>query len=175
MLKSLLEMFDIFINKFLIKHVDIMPMRFVKMIAYFYSDARVRKIYLKRMGLTMGDGTFGNFGLKILPNDDYSESVLIGKNVSIATNVTFIPNSEPNNSELLQNIPYVRNKLIKRNAKIVVEDNVWLGANSVIMPGITIREGSIIGAGAVVVKDTEPYAIYAGVPARKIRTLNIED
>lgn len=175
MLKSILGFIDKFINTFLVKTSDIMPMRFVKMIAYFYSDARVRKIYLKRMGLTMGDGTFGNFGLKILPNEDYSECVLIGKNVSIATNVTFIPNSEPNNSELLKNIQYVKDKLIKHDAKIIVEDNVWLGANVIVMPGVTIKEGSVIGAGAVVTRDTEPFSIYVGVPARKIRTLKKED
>lgn len=173
MIKFLLDSLDKTLNSFLKKNVDIMPMRFVKIIANNYSDAYVRKIYLKRLGLIMGEGTFSNFGLKFIMNDDYSPCVYIGNNVSIATNVSFIPNSEPNNSELLKNIPYVKEKLIKRNSAIYVEDNVWIGSNVTIMPGVRIKEGCILGAGAVVLTDTEPYCIYAGVPAKKIRQLSI--
>ncbi|HOO26508.1 MAG TPA: DapH/DapD/GlmU-related protein [Clostridiales bacterium] len=53
--------------------------------------------------------------------------------------------------------------------KITIEDNVWIGANAVITPGITIGTGSIIGAGAVVTKDVEPYSVMGGVPAKLIR------
>ena len=44
-----------------------------------------------------------------------------------------------------------------------------LGANALIMPGVTIGDGVIVAAGAVVTKDVEPYSIYGGVPARKIK------
>jgi chloramphenicol O-acetyltransferase type B len=50
-----------------------------------------------------------------------------------------------------------------------IENDVWIGYGSTVMGGITIGEGSIIGAGSLVTKDVEPYSIYAGVPARKIR------
>lgn len=53
--------------------------------------------------------------------------------------------------------------------KIVVEDNVWIGANAVIIQGVRIGTGSIVGAGAVVTKDVEPYSVVGGVPARLIR------
>ena len=53
--------------------------------------------------------------------------------------------------------------------KIVIEDNVWIGANAVIIQGVRIGTGSIIGAGAVVTKDVEPYSVMGGVPARLIR------
>lgn len=52
--------------------------------------------------------------------------------------------------------------------EIVIGNDVWIGANAVILPGVTIGEGTIIGAGAVVTSDTEPYSIVGGVPARKI-------
>ncbi len=55
---------------------------------------------------------------------------------------------------------------------IIIEDDVWLGANVVVLPGVTLGKGSIIGAGSVVTKDTEPYAIYAGIPAKKIKERN---
>ena len=53
---------------------------------------------------------------------------------------------------------------------IVIEDDVWLGANVTVLDGITIGKGSIIAAGSVVTKNVEPYSIMAGVPARKINS-----
>ncbi|MFD2245107.1 acyltransferase [Pontibacter ruber] len=51
----------------------------------------------------------------------------------------------------------------------IIEDDVWVGYGSIVMSGVRIRKGCIIAAGSVVTKDTEPYAIYAGNPARKIK------
>ena len=47
---------------------------------------------------------------------------------------------------------------------IVVENDVWIGANAVIMPDVTIGKGAIIGAGAIVTKDIPPYAVAVGNP-----------
>jgi acetyltransferase-like isoleucine patch superfamily enzyme len=55
------------------------------------------------------------------------------------------------------------------NQKIIIEDDVWIGLGSIILSGLTIKTGSIIAAGSVVTKDIEPYSIYAGNPAKKIR------
>ena len=54
------------------------------------------------------------------------------------------------------------------SAPIIIEDDVWLGANAVVLPGVRIGRGAIIGAGAVVTHNVEPMAIVAGVPARQI-------
>lgn len=51
----------------------------------------------------------------------------------------------------------------------VIEDDVWIGRNAVILPGVRIGRGALVGAGAVVTKDVEPGAIVGGVPARLIR------
>lgn len=48
---------------------------------------------------------------------------------------------------------------------VVIEDDVWMGARCMIMPGVTIGRGSIIAAGSVVTKDVPPYSVAAGVPA----------
>ena len=54
---------------------------------------------------------------------------------------------------------------------IVVGDGCWIGANAIVLPGVTIGPGCIIGAGAVVSKDCEPDGLYAGNPARRVRDL----
>jgi acetyltransferase-like isoleucine patch superfamily enzyme len=56
-----------------------------------------------------------------------------------------------------------------RGDKIVIQDHVWIGARAIIRPGITIGEGAVIGAGAVVTRDIGPYRVAVGVPAREIR------
>ncbi len=53
--------------------------------------------------------------------------------------------------------------------KIVIGRNVWIGAHATILPGVTIGEGSVVAAGAVVTKDVPPFTVVAGVPARAIR------
>lgn len=55
------------------------------------------------------------------------------------------------------------------NKKVVIGNDVWIGAHTVILPGVNIGNGAIIGAGAVVTKDVPPYAIVGGVPAKIIR------
>jgi len=55
------------------------------------------------------------------------------------------------------------------NLKTTIGDDVWIGHGSIILSGITIGQGSIIAAGSVVTGDVEPFCIYAGNPARKIK------
>lgn len=53
--------------------------------------------------------------------------------------------------------------------KVVIEDDVWIGARVIILPGIKIGKGSILGAGSVITKDVEPYTIVGGNPAKLIK------
>jgi len=55
------------------------------------------------------------------------------------------------------------------NEKVIIEDDVWVGYGAIILSGIKIGQGSIIAAGSLVTKDVEPFSIYGGFPARKIR------
>jgi maltose O-acetyltransferase len=52
---------------------------------------------------------------------------------------------------------------------VLIGDRCWLGARATVMPGVTIGEGTIVGAGALVNKDCEAGAVYVGVPARRVR------
>jgi virginiamycin A acetyltransferase len=60
------------------------------------------------------------------------------------------------------------------NKPVIINDDVWIGQNAIILPGLTIGKGAIIGAGAVVTRDIEPYSIAVGVPA-KIVTKRFSD
>ena len=139
---------DEWIYRRLTELVDVLPMRFVKLVAHNYTDARVRKLYWRRLGLEMGEGTYANLGLTLL-SDDYTPRVHIGNHVSIAANVTFVPMASANNGQEINTYPYVRDHLTKA-ADIVVEDEVWIGADVTILPGVHIGRCAVIGAGSVV-------------------------
>jgi acetyltransferase-like isoleucine patch superfamily enzyme len=57
----------------------------------------------------------------------------------------------------------------RKVSSVSIEDDVWIGANVIILPGVTIAEGSIVGAGSVVTKSTEPYSINVGNPSKLIK------
>lgn len=57
----------------------------------------------------------------------------------------------------------------KDEKPVVIGNDVWVGYGSIIMSGIKIGDGAIIAAGSLVVKDVEPYTVYGGVPAKKIK------
>ncbi len=60
-------------------------------------------------------------------------------------------------------------KLSANDAPVVIEDDVWTGANITILKGVTIGRGSVVAAGAVVVKSCPPYSIIGGVPAKVLK------
>lgn len=66
-------------------------------------------------------------------------------------------------------VPITQQPWVSKKGKISIGDNVWIGANSVILPDITIGEGAVVAAGAIVTKDVPPFAIVAGNPAKIIK------
>lgn len=70
---------------------------------------------------------------------------------------------------------FVAEDRLREFAPTTVGNDVWIGARAIVRDGVTIGDGAIIGAGAVVVGDIEPYAIYGGVPARRIRMRFADD
>lgn len=53
---------------------------------------------------------------------------------------------------------------------VLIDDDVWIGANCIILPGVTIGEGAVIAAGSIVTKSVNPFSIVAGVPAKVIKS-----
>ncbi|MFD0749426.1 acyltransferase [Mucilaginibacter calamicampi] len=96
-------------------------------------------------------------------------NIIIGP-VTIGNNVIFAPNvvaSGLNHEYRDIKVPIRLQKIIV--APIIVEDNCWIGANSVITSGVTIGRHSVIAAGAVVTKNIPPYSVAVGNPARVIK------
>ena len=88
------------------------------------------------------------------------ESIKIGKNVYIGEGATI----RDSDSHLVVYEGYIMTK------PIVISDNVWIGLNATILKGVTVGEGAVIAAGAVVTKDVPPYSMVAGVPAKVVKT-----
>ena len=57
---------------------------------------------------------------------------------------------------------------------VVIEDDVWVGANSVILPGVTLGKHCVVAAGSIVTHSVPPYSIYAGCPAKVIKSYDFE-
>ena len=113
-----------------------------------------------RGGIKIGAGTeINNFSVI-----NGAGGVEIGMNVLIGPGVQIIS---------YQHVYQDKNRLIKEQGylyrKIVIGDDVWIGANAVILAGVTIAEGTVVGAGSVATKSCEPYSVLAGVPARVLK------
>lgn len=109
--------------------------------------------------ITIGDNCYFNYGVTIL--DSYE--VVIGNNVFIAPNVVISAVTHPLVAKDRRNL---------KGGKTIIEDDVWIGAGVIILPGVTIHRGSVIGAGAVVNKDIDPNTVVGGVPAKFIKDIN---
>lgn len=100
---------------------------------------------------------------------------VIGDNVIIANHVGIVGRYDHNYQQIgttVRMAECIRDKDYSwkgLNNITHIGDDVWIGYGAIIMSGVNIANGSIIAAGSVVTKDTEPYSIYAGIPAKKIK------
>lgn len=111
-------------------------------------------------GIEIGDNVGINHGstLSGMASLVVGNDVLIGPNCNILTS-----NHKFENPNKVINTQGVDSKPIK------VGNDVWIGANVVVLPGVTVGNGAIIGANAVVTKDIEPYTVVGGIPAKFIK------
>lgn len=112
----------------------------------------------------IGENFFANYNCVILD----CARVEIGDNVLLAPNVGIYAAGHPVH-------PLPRKEEYEFAAPISIGDNVWIGGNVVINPGIKIGENSVIGAGSVVTKDIPPNVIAMGNPCRVFREITEED
>lgn len=110
--------------------------------------------------ISIGNRTFANYGLVAL---DVAR-ITIGEDVQIGPNVQLLTPTHPTEPDLRRN-KYEAAK------PIVIGNNVWLGGGAIVLPGVTIGDNSIIGAGSVVTKDIPANVIAVGNPTRIVRNL----
>lgn len=123
-------------------------------------------------GVIIGDLEGGNGSITIKRNSrismrsllDITGNIEIGKDVRIGPEVFIYTHNHKFDD---QNNPIYKQGIVIKDVHI--EDDVWIGAKSIILPGVTVGEGSIIAAGGVVTRNVEPYTIVAGNPAKLIK------
>lgn len=104
--------------------------------------------------------------------------VKIGNRVMIAHNVNILDNNSHPLDAKLRHEDFMNNyaggmqEYDLHAREIVIEDDVWIGFNSVILKGVKIGTGAVIGAGSVVTKDVEPWTVNVGNPLRVVRRLD---
>ena len=108
----------------------------------------------------IGEGFFANFNLTIL---DEAE-VRIGDNVFIGPNVSIYTACHPLDAE-------TRNRLVEWSEPVKIGANFWIGGSVTILPGVTIGDNVVIGAGAVVAKDIPSNTVAVGNPAKIIKRI----
>ena len=144
------------------------------------------KNFVKSPNIIVGDYSYYDdpvdpegFERNVLYNYE-SDRLIIGKFCAIATHVKFIMNGANHKLDGISTYPFpifgngwetAMDKLIDLPSRgdTIVGNDVWLGYDSLIMPGITIGDGAVIAARSVVVKDIPPYTIAGGNPAKPIK------
>ncbi len=112
----------------------------------------------------IGDNFYANFNLVLV--DDIN--IFIGNNVMFAPNVTISTTGHPIH-------PNLRKNGEQFSFPVKIEDNVWIGSGVVILPGVTIGENSVIGAGSVVTKDIPKNVVAVGNPCKVLRPITDRD
>lgn len=110
--------------------------------------------------IRVGARTFVNYGLVALD----VASIEIGDDVQIGPNVQLLTPTHPVE-------PDARRAKWEAAEPIAIEGNVWLGGGVIVLPGVTIGENTVVGAGSIVTKDLPPNVVAAGNPARVVRSI----
>jgi acetyltransferase-like isoleucine patch superfamily enzyme len=132
---------------------------FKRLGGFAWIQPRVVFVHTERLSVGKMFGANSGTYINAIGGIVMGDHVLIGSNVTISSGRHPIDGAEP--------------PVFARPCEplpIIIEDDVWIAAGAVILPGITLRKGTVVGANAVVTKSTEAYAIMAGAPARKIRS-----
>jgi len=154
--------FDFFVKFFRRLLVFILRTKFAKcgknVIFNPFSNFSFKNIYLGSH-IYIGEGA--NFNASIA-------KIIIKDKVMFGPNVT-IRGGNHNTSILGEFMIDVKEKRPEDDMDVIIEKDVWIGANATILKGVRVKKGCIIAAGSVVNKDTEEYSIYGGVPAKLIK------
>lgn len=111
-----------------------------------------------------GKDCYANFNLTLVDDNE----IFIGDNCMIAPNVVIATAGHPIDADLRRNFGQFA-------IPVVIGNNVWIGANSVVMPGVTIGDDTVIGAGSIVTKDVPSGVVACGNPCKVMREVGSKD
>ena len=111
-----------------------------------------------------GNNVYANFNLTLVDDTD----IFVGDNVMFGPNGIIATAGHPVD-------PPLREKVAQFNIPVRIGKNVWIGAGAIVLPGVTIGDHSVIGAGSVVTKDIPPNVVAVGNPCRVLREINDRD
>ena len=114
--------------------------------------------------LHFGNRVYANFNLTVVDDGE----IFVGDKVMFGPNVTIATANHPIE-------PSLREDCMQYNKPVHIGENVWVGAGTVIVPGVTIGKNSVIGAGSVVVKDIPENVVAVGNPCRVLREIGEHD
>jgi acetyltransferase-like isoleucine patch superfamily enzyme len=117
--------------------------------------------------IIIGDGVIFNYSCHI----GCIDSITIGNDTLIGSNVLITDHQHGNLDNLALDTPF-KDQLLHSKGPVVIGENVWIGENACIMPGVTVGSHSVIGANAVVTKDVPDGAVVGGVPARPLQSID---
>lgn len=132
----------------------------------------IASTFFHKEKVKVGKYTYGD--LHIISYGEDNSGLEIGNYVSIADRVKFLLGGN-HYYKRFTNFPFkaifIDYKIIETwtKGKTIIEDDVWIGTEAFIMPGVRVGKGAIVGARAVVSKDVPPYAVVAGNPARVVK------
>lgn len=156
-----------------------------------YEDAGKRESILRELFGTVGENVLVDAPLYC----DHGDNIFIGDNVVIGMNCTFVDNQEihiGNQVMIASNVqiytashPVLPKERLVPDWKergttffrtyarpVVIRDNAWIGGGCIILPGVTVGENSVVGAGSVVTRDVPDNCVAAGNPCRVLRSLD---
>jgi galactoside O-acetyltransferase len=114
--------------------------------------------------VTLGDRVYANFNLTLV--DD--TSITIGSDVMFGPNVVISAAGHPV-------LPELRLRAAQYNLPVTIGNNVWLGSGVQVVPGVTIGDNTVVGAGSVVTRDLPANVVALGVPCRVVREIGEHD
>jgi acetyltransferase-like isoleucine patch superfamily enzyme len=157
-------------------------------LSYFYNhlignvpSRQIRNVYLKAYLAAVGTGTSIQMGCRFLNGrkvylgdrnvinfgclfDGRHYQIQTGSDVSIGPEASILTlGHDPQSPEF-----------VNKGGDVIIGDRVWIAYRAIILPGVTIGEGAVVGAGSVVTKDVEPHTIVAGNPARVVHKRSSE-
>lgn len=135
-------------------------MTIAKKVRLSSDHGRIELICAPGATLSIGEGTYINHSASLVAH----ERVTVGARCHIGPNVMVTDNS-------YHRIEPDRRDEMPESRPVTIGDNVWLGARVIVLPGITIGDDAVIGAGSVVSRDIPARSLAAGAPARVIRTI----